>query len=67
MSICIRTHLAFSYMVLLTKGVVDDFKQSKVAGCYTVHTKLHHHSLEEARSDGMRNKQTDSMSQMCVT
>lgn len=32
-----KCNLCLSYLPLLTKGVVDDLKQSKVAGCYTVH------------------------------
>lgn len=27
-----------NYIFLLTEGVVDDLKQSKVAGCHTVHS-----------------------------
>lgn len=32
-----HTNPCLSFMLLLTEGVVDDFKQSKVAGCYAVH------------------------------
>lgn len=30
-------NVKLNYMFWLTKGVVDDLKQSKVAGCYTIH------------------------------
>lgn len=40
------TNSKLNYMFLLTEGVVDDLKQSKVAGRYTVHAELHNHSLK---------------------
>ena len=34
-------------MLSLTECVIDDLEQSKVAGCHTVHTEFHYHSLTE--------------------
>jgi desulfoferrodoxin (superoxide reductase-like protein) len=41
----------------LTKGVVDDLKQSKVAGRYAVHSYCHDHSLWESEKGLCINKE----------
>lgn len=46
---CIHSNSKLSDMFLLTEGVVDDLKQSKVAGCYAVHPEFHNHSLKKKR------------------
>lgn len=53
---------------LLTEGMVDDLKQSKVASSYTVHAKLHDHGLErEEQMERECNKEQEHMDErMCV-
>lgn len=55
---------------LLTEGVVDDLEESKVAGCYTVHAKLHDHSLRERQGGreggGRKSKRKLNSSEMTM-